>query len=147
MRTYKCDSPQAAARLVALALLADSHVGSNELKALEGAGLSDRLGLKAGEFQTIMQSLCEDLALAAHLNWGNLCKFNPELMEHLIAEIQDPQMRAEVMSLSRVAIHADRHVTEAEFTVLHAFASAWQMPAGWDVCHRGCTEPTHSQAR
>src|SRR5271168_4265657 len=112
MRTYRCDSPQAAGRLVALSLLADGHVSSAELKALGAARLTERLGLAPGEFQTIVQDLCEDLMSVAHLNWGDRCQPDSEVMHHLIAELRDPQTRAEVMSLCRVAVEADRHITQ-----------------------------------
>jgi hypothetical protein len=70
MRTYQPNSPQAAARLIALAVLADGHVGSSELDALDEARLSHRLGLGPGEFRTIMRDLCEDLMATSHLNWA-----------------------------------------------------------------------------
>ena len=128
MRTYQCNSPQAAGRLVALSLLADGHVSSHELKALRDARLAERLGLAPDEFPKIVQGLCEDLMSVAHLNWGDLCLPNSEVMQHLITELKDPQMRAEVISLCKVAVEADRHVAQGEIDVLRAFEQAWQLP-------------------
>ena len=65
-----CVLIDAAGRLVALSLLADGHVSSDGLKALGDAQFTERLGLAPGEFATIVQGLCEDLMLVAHLNWG-----------------------------------------------------------------------------
>jgi len=146
MRTYKCDSPQAAARLVALCLLADSHVSSNELDALEEAGLSEKFGLAPGEFQSVMQGLCEDLTLSAHMDWGQLCAPNSELTQQLVAELKNPRMRDDVMRLCKIAAQADNHVSEGESAVLSAYARAWQLPAGWDVICRKCAEASASGA-
>jgi len=146
MRTYKCDTPQAAARLVALCLLADSHVSTDELKALDEAGLAEKFGLAPGEFQTVMQGLCEDLTLSAHMDWGQLCAPNSELMQQLVAELKNTRMRRDVMHLCKIAAQADNHVSEGESAVLAAYARAWQMPAGWDVICRKCAEATTSAA-
>ncbi|HEY3599778.1 MAG TPA: TerB family tellurite resistance protein [Paraburkholderia sp.] len=147
MRTYKSDSPQAAARLVALALLADGHVGSNELDALNEAQLSKRLGLDPGEFRMIVQGLCEDLMSSSHLNWGNLCRPDSDVMQQLVDELRDPLMRAEVLHLCRTAVQADEHVSEHEFALLHAFADAWQMPCGWEAICRETVCGQRSAAR
>lgn len=45
MRTYPRNSPQAAARIVALAMLADGHVCRSEIEALERCDAAARLGL------------------------------------------------------------------------------------------------------
>jgi hypothetical protein len=133
MRTYRCNSPQAAGRLVALSLLADGHVSSDELKALGDARLTERLGLAPGEFETIVQGLCEDLMSVAHLNWGDLCQPDSEVMQQLITELRDPGTRAEVMSLCRIAIEADRHIAQGEFSLLRAFAKAWEVSPGLEM--------------
>jgi hypothetical protein len=141
MRTYKSDSPQAAARLIALALLADGHVGSNELDALDEARLSNRLGLAQGEFRTIMRDLCEDLMSTSHLNWGNLCRPESDVMRHVIFELRDPMMRTEVIDLCKTAMLAEEPVSEHEYALLHAFAQAWQMPCGWGASCHECKPP------
>jgi uncharacterized tellurite resistance protein B-like protein len=132
MRTYQPNSPQAAARLIALAVLADGHVGSSELDALDEARLSHRLGLGPGEFRTIMRDLCEDLMSTSHLNWGNLCRPESDVMLQLIVELRDPRMQTEVIDLCKTAMLADDHVSEHEYALLHAFAQAWRMPCKWN---------------
>jgi hypothetical protein len=136
MRTYPRNSPQAAARLVALSILANGHVGNDELSALEEARIAERLGLCPGEFQNVLQGLCEDLTAASHLSWGTLCRLHPEILQQLVSELSDPRLRAEVLCLSRTAVQADHHISEGEFAVLYAFADAWQLPFGWDLRNR-----------
>jgi hypothetical protein len=138
MRTYSLNSPQAAARLVALSLLADGHVGRDEFVALEQARLTERLGLSEEQFHAVMQGLCEDLMSASHMNWGNLCRPDSDVLRQLAGELTDPLKRAEVLELCRIAAQADRHIAEGEFLLLNSLANAWQLPSGWDVICRQC---------
>jgi hypothetical protein len=129
MRTYPCDSPQAAGRIIAVALLADGHLGSNELPALQRARLSERLGLRAGEFELIVQGLCEDLMSTTHLDWGDICPVKSGAVRQLAAELSNIQLRLEVLSLCRIGIEADHHLSDGESAALVALADAWQLTA------------------
>ncbi|CAG9247586.1 TerB family tellurite resistance protein [Paraburkholderia unamae] len=126
MRTYTCNSPQAAGRIVAIALLADGHLSSEELAAVHRARIADRLGLAPGEFGTIVQSLCEDLLTSSHLNWSDACKLDSDVMQQVMRELDDPALRAEVLTLCHVAVYADRHVAESEVALLASLGRAWQ---------------------
>ncbi|CAM2157337.1 MULTISPECIES: TerB family tellurite resistance protein [Paraburkholderia] len=126
MRTYTSNSPQAAGRIVAIALLADGHLSSSELSAVHHARIAERLGLEPGEFGAILQGLCEDLLVSAHLNWSDACKLDSDVMQHVLRELQDPVMRAEVLNLCHVAVYADRHVADSEAALLAALSRAWQ---------------------
>jgi hypothetical protein len=126
MRTYTSNSPQAAGRIVAIALLADGHLSSDELAALYRARVAERLGLAPGEFGAIVQGLCEDLLLKAHLNWGDACKLDSDVMQQVMCELKDPALRAEVLSLCLVAVHGDRHLSENEAALIAALSSGWR---------------------
>jgi hypothetical protein len=139
MRSYPHDSPQAAARVVALSVLAGGHLCSSELKALERAGISERLGLYPGEFQHIIQGLCEDLMSTSHLNWGDLCQPQSGTMTQLLSELNDRRLREEVISLCIAAAQADHHISEHEFAVLVVFAATWKLPLSWDLTCMTCT--------
>jgi len=126
MHTYTCNSPQAAGRIVAIALLADGHLSSEELAALHRARIADRLGLAPGEFGKIVQGLCEDLLTSSHLNWSDACKLDSNVMQHVMRELDDPELRAEVLNLCHVAVYADRHVADTEVALLASLSRAWQ---------------------
>ena len=126
MRTYTCNSPQAAGRIVAVALLADGHLSSEELAAVHRARLADRLGLAPGEFGDILKGLCEDLQTTSHLNWSDACKLDSDVMQQVMRELDDPVLRAEVLNLCHVAVYSDRHVAESEVALLASLSRAWQ---------------------
>ena len=57
MRTYPLNSPYAAARIVALTLLADGHLCKAEIDALERLNVHDTLGLGKDELHRVLHSL------------------------------------------------------------------------------------------
>ncbi|WP_188131155.1 TerB family tellurite resistance protein [Paraburkholderia panacisoli] len=133
MRHYQCDSPEAAARIVAACLLADGHVGADEIEALERQGIEQRLSLRPRQFLAVVQTLCEDLTCAAYLNWGDACKLDPVIVAQLAADVQDWQLRRDVLCLCKEAIHADRHISSGEARFLCLLRAAWELPehADW----------------
>ena len=69
MRSYPRNSPEAAARIVALVLIADGHVCRSEFDVFEQLDGSRELGLAPGSLPRIVQVLCRK-------NSGNLNIFD-----------------------------------------------------------------------
>jgi hypothetical protein len=128
MRHYQCDSPEAAARIVAACILADGHVGMDELEALYRHGIEQRLSLRPHQFLSVVQALCEDLTSAAYLNWGDACRLDPDIVQQLAADVHDCHMRRHIIGLCKEAIHADRHISEGEAKFLRLLRAAWESP-------------------
>ena len=61
MRPYPRNSPGAAARIVALAALADGNIRKAELDILDRLRAYEQLGLARAEFHAVVQTLCENL--------------------------------------------------------------------------------------
>jgi hypothetical protein len=135
MRHYQCDSPEAAARIVAACLLSDGHVGMEEIEALDRHGIGARLSLHPRQFLAVVQSLCEDLTCSAYLNWGDACRLDPVVVVQLASEVQDWKMRRDVIWLCKEAIHADMHISEGEARFLRLLRAAWEMPEYADWTH------------
>ncbi|CAN7655050.1 TerB family tellurite resistance protein [Caballeronia sp. dw_19] len=132
MRHYQCDSPEAAARIVAACLLSDGHVGADEIEALDRHGIEQRLSLRPRQFLAVVQTLCEDLTCAAYLNWGDTCRLDPVIVAQLAADVQDGKMRHEIIWLCKEAIHADKHISEGEAGFLRLLRAAWELPGHAD---------------
>ncbi|BAN24705.1 tellurite resistance TerB family protein [Caballeronia insecticola] len=127
MRHYPSDSPRAAARIVVMSLIADGHIGSVEIEALERRGFYARLGLHAGELHDIVREVCEDLTRASYLTWDDACRLDAHLVQQLAEEVRDVRMRREVLELCEAAVVADGHITCTEAAVLDAVKRAWRM--------------------
>ena len=140
MRTYPRNSPQAAARLVSLALLADGHVDRAELDALQRNGACRDLGLSDEEFNAVLHAFCEDLLATSAHTWGAACLLDADALDALMAEVDDPALRSRVLRLCTEVVHADRHVADGESLVLRTALDRWD-----DVLPRGAVDPVASQ--
>jgi len=125
MRSYPTNSPQAAARIVALTMLADGHLAKSELDVLERQGAHDQLGLDRETLQSVLHAFCEDLLHSAHLTWSDACRIDPRTLAQLMAEVDDPALRLKVLQLCLKVVQADDHVAEGETIVLGAAVEHW----------------------
>ena len=137
MRPYPNNSPQAAARIVALAMLADGHLCKAELDVLDRLDVHRQLGLQPEELHTVVHSLCEDLLAAAHLTWADACRVDPRTLAELMAEVDDPGLRLKVLNLCVSVVEADGNVAEGESIVLGAAVEHWGL-------HRQMLQPVIS---
>lgn len=126
MRSYPTNSPEAAARVVALALLADGHLSLVEIDALELHGVARRLGLSGPAFREVMHGLCNDLLVQSPMVWTDSSQIDPSLVQGLLSEVDDPALCEELMHLCRTLIEADRHVADGEALMLSTAFLHWQ---------------------
>lgn len=125
MRSYPRNSPEAAARIVALTLLADGHLSRSELDVLEQRKAAQTLGLAPDGLHQVLHTLCEDLLAGAHQNWADACKVDPATLSQLLNEVDDVALRLKVMRLCVDVANADQHVAEGESVVLSAVLDHW----------------------
>lgn len=126
MRSYPRNSPQAAARLVALALIADGHVCPTEVAALRRGGFEAALGLGPDELGTVLQALCEDL-LQVSLPAGPFDALVQEsVLDALVREVGDPALRRQVLAAIVAAVAADGRFSDGEQYVLDALQRRWR---------------------
>lgn len=125
MRTYATDSPQAAARIIAITLVSDGHVSKTELDLLEQVGACRLLGIDRAEMLGVLQALCDDLLQARHPHWADACQIDPRTLSQLMAEVEDPALRIEVLRLCVAVAEADGHVADGESIVLVSVVEQW----------------------
>lgn len=125
MRTYPRNSPQAAARIVALALTADGHVSSSEERVLDRLDIAGELGLEPAQFEQIVQTLCEDHSVAQPSFAPPVGHLDPAMLTTLIDEIDDPALRRKVIRLCVAVAVADDFLADGEIAVLAAVLNAW----------------------
>jgi len=129
MRSYPRNSPQAATRILALAMLADGHQCSSELALLERLEVHEQLGLSRAELHAVVHTFCEDLiAFSAGMCWADLSKVRPAPLRQVLAEVDDPALQGMLLELSISLIAADRHLAEGESVVLAAALLQWGLP-------------------
>ena len=125
MRAYSSNSAQAAARVVALAMLADGRLCKAEMDTLERLGVAAQLGLTPAQMHTVVHGLCEDLLGAGERAATDTCPVAPATLAALLAEVSDPALRAKVLNLSVALVEADAHVAAGEALVLVSAIEQW----------------------
>ena len=125
MRTYPTNSPQAAGRIIAMALLADGHLSKAELDLLDQLDVHHQLGLARSELHGVVHGFCEDLLVSASGGWADACRVDSATLFALLAEIEDPALRLQVLQLCTQVVDADQHLADGESTLLLAAIEHW----------------------
>lgn len=129
MRSYPVNSPEAAARILALAMLADGHPSPTELDALHRLGGCEALGLEPDRVHQVLRDLCEDLLHGTPLEWAEACKVDAHALSRLLAEIDDPALRQRVLALCVQVAEADAHLSDGESLLLTHAVDRWGLHA------------------
>lgn len=127
MRSYPRNSPEAAARIVALVLISDGHVCRSEIETLQRLEVEPALGLAPGAFAQVMHTLCDDLLTGAYAGGSLMCSVDDATLAALLAEVDDPVLQAQVLRLASAAAEADTHLADAEAMVVAAACLQWGM--------------------
>ena len=127
MRHYPRNSPQAAGRILALALLSDGHLSRRELDVLDQLDAHTTLGLGRTELHSVVHSFCEDLLSAMHLSWADACRVDQATLAGLMADIDDPALRHRLLRLCLAIIDADAHLADGESVMLAAAIRHWDL--------------------
>jgi hypothetical protein len=125
MRSYPRNSPEAAARIIALVLISDGHVCRSEVEALQRLQVERELGLAPGHFAQVLQTLCEDLLMGACAGGAAMCSVDEATLASLLAELDNPALQARVLRLAGAAAGADAHLADAEEMVVAAARRQW----------------------
>lgn len=125
MNSYPVNSPQAAARIVALTVLADGDIGDAEIECLDRLAVHERLGLARHELHALLDTFCEDLLSSEQLKWADACPVDQRTLTNLMGEIQDPAMRLSLLRLCVQLAEVDARVDEGESIVLVAAVEHW----------------------
>lgn len=125
MRSYPRNSPEAAARIVALVLIADGHVCRTEFDALTQLNAAHELGLPPDGLPRAVQTLCEDLLMGSYSGGSLMAQVDDVALAALMAEVDDPALQATILDLATAAARADHHLAEGEALVLEAARRHW----------------------
>lgn len=125
-RAYPLNSPHAAGRLVALALVANGEIKESEWAVLHELQARERLGLTQHEWHDIVDGLCQDLLACASA--GGDCVVDQHTLDCWLAEVDDPDLQQRVIQLCASVIAADGYVEYGEGVVLRSALQQWVLP-------------------
>ena len=138
MRNYPRNSPEAAARIVALVLVSDGHACRSELDVVDNANVVVELGLGPDAFRNVLRTLCEDLLIGASSGLM-LSGIDAEGLRSLMAEVDDETLQRKVLNLSMAVAAADAHLAEGETVVLDAARQHWRLGGSAGIHVPGAT--------
>lgn len=125
MQNHAINSPQVAACIVALTLVADGDIGQAELQRLDDLKVHEQLNLSQDELHRVMKDFCQNLLSSPQLNWSDVCPLDERELASLMGQITQPALRQRVLHLCLQLAEADGHVAEGEFIVLNAAVEHW----------------------
>lgn len=125
MAAYPGNSPRAAARILALALISNGRMQPSELAALAAIDANGQLGITDEEWHGVVQELSVDLLSTAQR--GSQCIIDSSLVEAMLDEVDDVALQRCVLRLCMAVIHADGEVDDGESIVLLAAVDRWEL--------------------
>jgi hypothetical protein len=137
MRRYPTNSPQAAARVVALTLLADGTVSREELGSLVRFEVLQRLGLDNRVMQTVLEDFARDLYEFGVPAWDHTGGLHPLVVQSVLDDVTDPRMRAEIYQVCRDVAEADTHLSTGEQSVLQLASAQWRLDSPHQLAQKG----------
>ncbi len=127
MRTYPNNSPLAAARIVALTLIADGHLKAVEMQALQEANAYANLHLNPAMLRQVMHDLCADL-LQDRLDQGRAdIRISPDQIKAVLNEVDEPGLRHQLFGICLEAAYADDVIHDGEVTLLAEALQRWSI--------------------
>jgi len=139
MRPYPANSPSAAARIIALTVVADGDISQPEVDLLESLGVHNQLGLERQALHEVFDAFCEDLLLTQQLRYADICPVDEPTLAALMADISEPSLRLRLLGLCVALAESDDRVAEGEQIVLKAAVEHWGL-------HREMLRPIDPQA-
>lgn len=122
MRPYVIDSPHAAGRLLALTMIVDGNLAQTELSALHRSRILQYVQLSEPQFRTLLQDLCDDLLTSSA---QGLVKLEPALIDSLLQEIADPDLRRNLLQAMWRIADADDWLADGEAVLLGRASVLW----------------------
>ena len=134
MRHYPSDSPEATARVITLALLADGAIDLSELKTLEQHDIVNRLGLDNAGFDRVVHEFCEDMLIYAHRMPASHLELDLETITDLLDEIRDPLLQKKVLRAMLDIVNADGRLAGGEAVLVSQAMKRWVIDL-YEVSH------------
>lgn len=126
MKAYPVNSPEAAARVLAMAMLADGQYSMTEIRALDRQQAPERLGLNPEAFKGVVDGFCQDLLLAGGGQWTGAV--DPAIRDQLMSEVTDRGLQDLILLQCETLMLSDGHLADGEVELLDALSAAWRRP-------------------
>jgi hypothetical protein len=127
MRPYPADSPEAMARLLTLALVADGSVHRDELALLEQNELMTQIGIDKSRFEAVYCEFHEDMWDCAERLADGYLVLAPAVVDRLLDDIRRPALQMMLVRSFLDIGNSDQVLTGAETELLARAMRRWDV--------------------
>ena len=123
MRSYPTNSPEALARLVAMAILADGRLDNREVDWIKHNDTAALLGVDRDTLIQVLLDCCRDVINEAEQE--RVFLLEDHRLARLADDLTDPALQKVALSAMLILAKSDGSVTEGEETLLRFLMSRW----------------------
>jgi uncharacterized tellurite resistance protein B-like protein len=143
MRHYPTNAPEALARIVAAAVLADGGLDKHEIEALDRCDVVRKLGMSREDFDRVVHDFCDDMqAVSLHDHRGQLV-LDRATTDQLLAEIDTPALQIKVLGIVLDIAAADGRLAPSELTLVSQAMTRWGLELHTQSAHLDPLVPPH----
>jgi len=126
-RAYVPDSPQAKARLVVLAMLADGRLDDVELDSLDRNGTLSSIGMSREDFFAVLYDFCADIESFPRGRGDYVLA--PAVLQQMLSEVSDGEERQKLLRLIFDVIRSDGRLAKGEAALFWQAVDTWNLRA------------------
>jgi hypothetical protein len=127
MRHYPTNSPEAMARIVAVALLADGAIDPAEMSVVERRHIVEAIGIGRERFDRVLADYCDDyLANVQRMPYGQF-RLDAQTITLLLDEIRAPELQQKVLRAMLDIVNADRCLGGDEAVIVAQAMRQWDI--------------------
>lgn len=128
MRSYPPDSPQAVSRLLVLTVIADGGGSPLEIAASYRLNILKEANIQEEVFDQVLHEMRADLMTTP----DGLLKVEKEMIDRMLAEIVQPDLRLRVWKAMWQMSYADEKLADGELALLLLATNTWGIESGAD---------------
>lgn len=125
MRSYPTNSPEALARLVAMAILADGRLDNREVDWIKQNDTAALLGVDRDTLIQVLLDCCRDVINEAEQE--RVFLLEDHRLARLADDLTDPALQKVALSAMLILAKSDGSVSEGEETLLRFLMSRWSL--------------------
>lgn len=140
MRQYAKNSSESMARILALSMLIDGGIDQSELDIFVRHDVLKKLNLSQSKFDLIVHQLCDDMLQCLQGIHHGLIELDEVSMDGMLNEIQDEQLRRQLLPIMLAIVDADDSLNDNEAILFTRALNVWQLDLV-DVIHLNVKTP------
>lgn len=127
MRHYVPDGPEASARIIALALLADGAIDLSEIESIRHFRIVEELGVGDEDFDKVIREFCEDMLVSAHRTSAGQLELDRDTIARLLADIRHPGTQRKLLRAILDIINSDGSLAGSEAVLVSEAMKCWEI--------------------